>query len=69
MTLWDTKETADRIGWSERSLERARVSGEGPPFIRIGARRVMYSQDAVTAWLTQRTYQHRAAELAGKVAA
>lgn len=68
MNLWDTKETADRIGWSERSLERARITGEGPPFIRVGTRRVMYSPDAVAAWLDRRTYAHRAAELAGKAA-
>lgn len=69
MTLWDTKETADRIGWSERSLERARVTGDGPPFIRVSARVVRYSPEAVTQWLAERTYPHRAAELAGKVAA
>lgn len=69
MKLWDTKETAERIGWSDRSLERARVTGDGPPFIRIGSRRVMYSPDAVAVWLDARTYPHRAAELAGKVAA
>jgi predicted DNA-binding transcriptional regulator AlpA len=69
LTLWDTKETAERIGWSERSLERARVTGDGPPFIRVGSRRVMYSSDAVTAWLATRTYPHRAAELAGKAVA
>jgi predicted DNA-binding transcriptional regulator AlpA len=69
LTLWDTRETADRIGWSERSLERARITGDGPPFIRVGSRRVMYSSEAVTAWLTARTFPHRAAELAAKVAA
>ena len=69
MNLWNSKETADRIGWSERSLERARGTGEGPPFIRIGARRVMYSPAAVAAWLERRTFPHRAAEMAGKEAA
>lgn len=69
MNLWTTKETAARIGWSERSLERARVIGSGPAFVRVGARRVMYSPEAVTAWLASRTFAHRAAELAGKAAA
>lgn len=69
MALLTTKETADRIGWSERSLERARVTGDGPPFTRIGARAVRYSAEGVDEWVERRTYPHRAAELAGKVAA
>lgn len=68
MNLWDTKETAERIGWSERSLERARIMGNGPPYVRVGLRRVMYQPEAVQEWLAARTYAHRADELARSAA-
>lgn len=56
-----------RVG--RRSLERWRVSGDGPDWVRAGLRRVLYPRAALMAWAEARTYPHRAAELSRKVAA
>jgi predicted DNA-binding transcriptional regulator AlpA len=49
---------------SDRTLQRWRGTGEGPPFVRAGARRVLYSRTAIDAWAAARTFAHHAAELA-----
>lgn len=56
-----------KIGRS--TAERWRATGEGPPWCRLGKHRVRYPRAAVLAWADARTYPHRAAELASKVAA
>ena len=35
-TLLTTEQAAKRLGLSPRTLERYRVSGEGPEFLKIG---------------------------------
>jgi hypothetical protein len=55
-----------RVG--RRSLERWRVSGDGPLWVRAGLRRVLYPRAALVAWAEARTYPHRAAELARREA-
>ena len=45
-----------------RTAARWRTTGEGPPFVRIGPRKVIYRKADIEAWLAGRTYQHRAAE-------
>ena len=63
-------EYIDEEGLSERYLipprtaQRWRASGGGPPFIRLGRRRVAYRVADVERWLQERTYQSRADELA-----
>ena len=52
-----------------RTVQRWRVTGEGPVFLRIGPRRVGYRLSDVEDWLAQRTFKHRAAELAQSTAA
>jgi hypothetical protein len=49
-----------------RTAERWRTTGDGPPFVRLGPRKVVYRRTDVEAWLAGRTYQHRAAELIDK---
>jgi hypothetical protein len=41
--------TADFLGLSERTLERFRLDGRGPAFLKFG-RRVMYAREDVLAW-------------------
>ena len=67
--ILSTREAAEWIRGSERALERWLVTGDGPKFCRIGPRRVGYRLSDVQAWLDARAYPHRAAEMAGKVAA
>jgi predicted DNA-binding transcriptional regulator AlpA len=60
----DEGSAAKLLNVSRRSLQRWRIEGEGPPFIRAGARRVLYDALAIERWANSRTFQHRAAELA-----
>ena len=53
---------------SQRTLQRWRTAGDGPPYIRAGVRRVLYDVAAVEAWATNRTFDHRAAELSQRAA-
>jgi hypothetical protein len=63
-------EYVDEAGLSEkylippRTAQRWRASGAGPPFVRLGPRRVLYRIADVEAWLATRTYRSRADELA-----
>ncbi len=58
------REAARRYKISERTIERLRETGDGPPFIRVGPRRILYRDADWKAWLAERTHASRAAELA-----
>ena len=45
-----------------RTTARWRVEGNGLPFVRAGARRVLYRRSDVDLWLASQTFPHRAAE-------
>ena len=53
MTLLNQREVAARLRLSERTLERSRVTGDGPPFVKAG-RRVLYRPDDIDAWIASR---------------
>ena len=53
-TYFNTEQVAFRTGLSASYFEKARVRGDGPPFIKIGSR-VLYSSDRVDGWLNERT--------------
>lgn len=52
--LWKDTQVAEYLGVDEKTLERWRRLGEGPPYIRAG-RQVRYKPEDVEAWVTQRT--------------
>jgi len=54
----------DRYLIPPRTSQRWRVTGDGPPFVRLGPRRVAYRVADVEEWLAQRTYRHLAEEKA-----
>ena len=58
------REAARRYKLSERMIERLRETGDGPPFIRVAPRRILYRDADWKAWLAERTHASRAAELA-----
>lgn len=58
------REAAELLRVGRRSLERWRGSGQGPAWVRAGARRVLYPRAELLGWVAARTYEHRAAELA-----
>jgi predicted DNA-binding transcriptional regulator AlpA len=49
-TYLRTPEAAARIGLAPGTLDKKRVKGDGPPFIRLTPRRVVYAVDALDAW-------------------
>jgi Helix-turn-helix domain len=51
MTLLTQREAAMALRLSERTLEKSRVTGFGPPFCKLG-RRVFYRQDDLDHWIT-----------------
>ncbi len=52
-----------------RTAQRWRASGGGPPFIRLGKRRIAYRTADVERWLAERTFKSRADELSRQTAA
>lgn len=47
------REAAALLRLSERTLERFRVTGDGPKFVKAG-RRVLYRQSDLDEWITAR---------------
>jgi hypothetical protein len=48
-----TAAAADYIGYTESTLEKKRLTGDGPPFIRLG-RTIVYDTRDLDVWLTAR---------------
>lgn len=59
------EELAERLGLSIRTIERWRVTGEGPAFVRIGLRKLAYREEVIEVWIANNTFTSRAHELAG----
>ena len=64
MVLHSEPEAARILKLAPRSLQRYRQSGIGPKFVRLGKRRIGYTDAAIAAWLEQRTFASIAAEYA-----
>ncbi|MFN0264223.1 helix-turn-helix transcriptional regulator [Tepidamorphus sp. 3E244] len=47
-------DAADYTCLSVATLARMRVTGDGPPFMKLGHRLVVYSKGDLDAWLTAR---------------
>jgi len=48
-----TGRAADYVGYAESTLEKKRLTGDGPPFIRLG-RAIVYDPRDLDAWLAAR---------------
>ena len=51
---FSTREAAHYLGLSVRTLNRYRVSGDGPVFHRFGGRVVRYRRDDLDGWAAAR---------------
>jgi predicted DNA-binding transcriptional regulator AlpA len=51
--LLTQREAALALRLSERTLERSRVTGLGPRFVKAG-RRILYRLEDIEAWITSR---------------
>ena len=54
--LLSTKEAATAIGLSASTLEKMRVRGDWPAYVRLTPRRVAYALDALDAWVRSREF-------------
>ena len=59
-----TRNAAAYLGLSPRTLDRYRVSGEGPDFYRFGGR-ILYRQTDLEQWAAERRVSSTSAESAG----
>jgi predicted DNA-binding transcriptional regulator AlpA len=48
-----TPDAADYLGYAESTLEKKRLTGDGPPFIRLG-RVIVYDTRDLDNWLAGR---------------
>jgi predicted DNA-binding transcriptional regulator AlpA len=49
-----TPQASEYVGLKPSTLEKARLSGEGPRFVRLGGRAVGYDVQDLDAWLDSR---------------
>ena len=49
-----TPEAAAYLGLAKSTLEKRRLTGEGPPFVRLGGRAIGYEREELDAWLASR---------------
>jgi len=49
-TFLQTPAAAAYLGYSASTFEKMRVRGDGPPYLRLSPRRVIYAVDALDAW-------------------
>jgi len=49
--VFRTPEAAEYVGLSASTLEKRRLTGDGPRFIRLGGRAVGYEISDLDAWL------------------
>jgi predicted DNA-binding transcriptional regulator AlpA len=59
MTFFTSPEAAALLRVSRRTLERMRVEGTGPRFLKVGPgkrSRVLYRQSDLLAWLNAQSY-------------
>ena len=61
-TLLTTQQLAEIFQTSPRTIEGWRVTGGGPPFLRVGGRSVRYRWGAALEWLKPRLAQSTSEE-------
>ncbi len=49
-TYMSEGETAKLLGLSRRTLQRFRTEGNGPAFLRLATRRVIYARSDIESW-------------------
>ncbi len=54
-TFWTPDEAAKTLRTSARTLERRRLDGSGPKFVKLGGR-VLYRPEDIAAWADDRTF-------------
>jgi hypothetical protein len=55
----DTRGLSERTGIGKSTFDKMRMTGNGPPFIKVG-KKVIYSRPCALAWLNAHTRQSTA---------
>jgi predicted DNA-binding transcriptional regulator AlpA len=63
------REVSTQFKVPARTAQRWRSTGDGPPFVRLGPRRIAYRLSDIERWAASRTFASRAAELGRQSAA
>jgi predicted DNA-binding transcriptional regulator AlpA len=63
-----TRHAAPYVGLAESTLEKMRVVGNGPPFVRLGARAVGYRPEDLDLWLERRQVSNTSASVSAATA-
>ncbi len=53
--LLNTRDAAQMLDLSPRTLEAWRLRGEGPAHIRLGRRRIAYRRSILESWIEERS--------------
>ena len=57
------RQFCDRYHVAPRTVQRWRVTGQGPLWVRVGPHKIAYRLSDVERWTRSRTYSNRADEL------
>jgi len=70
-SLLSTAKAAEYLGLRPQTLRKWRVTGDGPPYVRLGdspRARVAYKLAELEAWIAARTWRSTAAETVARAA-
>lgn len=54
--IWTPRRAAQWLGLAESTLAKLRLSGAGPTYVKLGARRVGYLEDDLAAWVMAKRF-------------
>jgi predicted DNA-binding transcriptional regulator AlpA len=66
MAFLQTPDAAAHLGFAAGTLEKMRVRGDGPPYLRLSPRRVVYDADKLDAWARSREFTSTSAYATAK---
>ena len=55
-TFLQTPEAAHRLGFATGTLDKMRVRGDGPSYLRLTPRRIVYAVDDLDTWARGRAF-------------
>jgi predicted DNA-binding transcriptional regulator AlpA len=56
MPFLQTPDAAAHLGYAASTLEKMRVRGNGPPYLRLSPRRVVYDAQKLDTWAQGREF-------------
>lgn len=68
MRLLESSEVKALLGYSDNASFWSMVRAAGMPFIKLNARRIMFEESAVKAWLDTRTVGRRTRDFPARMA-